>query len=267
MLPLLAANVDDLEKVRIALENRLRQATRDEPDADGQMRGSGLDDRNIYVQMAAKALELCRQSEHQAAQALQRAMRKHPLGPWVKAQRGLGEKQVARLLAAIGDPYIRPPLINAHGHEEPSRPRRVSELWHLCGYHVTATGAAARRQRGQQANWSSDARMRAFLIAESVVKQLKKTCPVDPDTRAATHAPECACSPFRKVYDQGRLKYADAVHQAPCHRCGPKGDPAPAGSPLSAAHQHARALRLVAKEILKELWRESRRLHQLAETE
>lgn len=35
---------------------------------------------------------------------LERAMKAHPLGPWVQRQRRLGPKQTARLLAAIGDP-------------------------------------------------------------------------------------------------------------------------------------------------------------------
>ena len=56
-------------------------------------------------------------------------------------------------------------------------------------------------------------------------------------------------------------EYADAVHAAECKRCGPKGKPAQPGSPLSAAHQHARAIRLIAKAILRDLWTESERLH------
>lgn len=43
---------------------------------------------------------------------------------------------------------------------------------------------------------------------------------------------------------------------------GPAGKPAPTGSPLSTGHQHARALRLVAKTVLRDLWREARRIHE-----
>lgn len=68
--------------------------------------------------------------------------------------------------------------------------------------------------------------------------------------------------PYRAVYEQARLKYADVVHGAPCVRCGPAGKPAPAGSPLSLGHQHARGLRIVAKAILKDLWKESKRIHE-----
>ena len=72
---------------------------------------------------------------------------------------------------------------------------------------------------------------------------------------------KCPASPYRAVYDDTRAKYADATHQHPCARCGPKGKPAQPGTPLSDGHKHARALRNVAKEILKDLWREARRIH------
>ena len=68
--------------------------------------------------------------------------------------------------------------------------------------------------------------------------------------------------PYRAIYDEGRAKYADAVHTTECKRCGPKGKPALEGSPLSAAHQHARAIRLIAKAILRDLWTESKRIHE-----
>jgi len=64
-------------------------------------------------------------------------------------------------------------------------------------------------------------------------------------------------SPFRDVYDIRRMVTADRVHAAPCVRCGPKGKPALEGSPWSLAHQNADALRIVGKEILRDLWKVS----------
>lgn len=275
-LALVADTVDDLEKVRIAAENRLRHLIRDVADSDGEVRGLGLDARNPHVRRIAAIVQEISATEHKAVLALQNAMRKHPLGPWVKAQVGIGEKQSARLLAAIGDPYIRPELVCVDGTVEPARPRMVSELWALCGLHVLparqvsddthtptaggnqtghpdqstndthwpSVGVAPKRQKGQRANWSTTAKTRAYLIAESCIKQHK--------------------SPYRAVYDEGRAKYSGAVHQVPCVRCGPSGKPAEIGSPLSAGHQHARAMRLVAKAILRDLWTESKRLHESA---
>lgn len=267
--------VDDLEKVRIANENRLRQLTRTEADADGEERGFGLTEDHPDVARLAALVGMLGEAEHKAVLNLQRLLRKHPLAPWLKAQKGIGEKQAARLLAVIGDPYIRPELTRADGTVEPSRPRTVSELWAYAGYHVMNfpadqslndaqgrsvggdqtghpdqssadahtgnVGVAPKRQRGQRANWSTVAKTRTYLIAESCIKNRQ--------------------SPFRIVYDDTRAKYADATHAAPCARCGPSGKPALAGSPLSDGHKHARAMRAVSKAVLKEIWREAKRLH------
>lgn len=265
LLALLADALDDIERTRIANENRLRQLTRDQADSDGEERGFGLTLDQPQVAALADVVEALGKLEHQSTLNLQRAVRKHPLGPWVKATVGVGEKQGARLLAAIGDPYWN----TLH-----DRPRLVSELWAYCGLHVhlavqsmranqqaadgggkqgdpgqstpelhsALAGVAPTRARGQRANWSTTAKTRAYLVAESCIKQAR--------------------SPYRAVYDDGRKKYADATHTAPCRRCGPSGKPAAVGTPLSAGHQHGRAMRLVSKEILKDLWRESKRLHE-----
>jgi hypothetical protein len=265
LLALAADVLDDLERVRIANENRLRQLTRAVEDSDGIERGFGLPLTHPDVKRLAALVDGLATAEHAAELNLGRLMRAHPLGPWVKQARGVGEKQAARLLAAIGDPYWNTLY---------DRPRTVSELWAYAGYHVLRTGhrsseahayaagpaltggnpgqgstdahnrsagVAATRARGQKANWSATAKMRAHLVAVSIVK---------------------AGGPYREVYDAARAKYADTTHQVECRRCGPAGKPAPAGSPLSAGHQHARALRIVAKEVLKGLWREAKRIHE-----
>lgn len=290
-LLLLAADIlDDLESSRIANENRLRS-----------LREFELQSTPEYLALAQTVAGL-KSLEHAAELSLKHIIRKHPLGGWVKRTVGVGEKQGARLLAAIGDPYWN----TLH-----DRPRTVSELWAYCGYHVLPStkvesvpndrasmaslpagqplpdtqkvcasghkspadhevhddhvsvvggnqtdnsghlqiathyvnaGVAPTRQRGQRANWSGTAKMRGFLVAESCIKNRR--------------------SPYRTVYDGGRLKYADAVHTVACRRCGPKGKPAPAGSPLSDGHKHARAMRLVAKAILRDLWIEAKHLNE-----
>jgi hypothetical protein len=280
-LALLADILDDLERTRIANENRLRQLTRTETDKDGEKRGFGLTVDMPQVAAVADLVEALGKLEHRSTLQLQRALRKHPLGPWVKATIGIGEKQGGRLIAAIGDPYWN----TLH-----DRPRLVSELWAYCGLHVlpaahsmreaqigfggggkqgdpghlagetqqAPAGVAPSRTRGQKASWSATAKMRAYLCAESCVKQRCPACkPLD-----GKHGDDCTCSPYRVVYDEGRLKYADALHQVDCKRCGPSGKPALTGSPLSAGHQDARAMRLVMKEILKDFWREAKRLHE-----
>lgn len=241
--PLLGMSADvlnDLEIVRCANESRLRTLT-----AEGE-HGHGLTLHNPDVMRLAVLVEDLKAAEHQAILNLKRNMRAHALGPWVKNNVGVGEKQAARLLATIRDPYWN----DLH-----NRPRTVSELWAYCGLHVAhpgshngpdthganAAGVAPKRTRGQKSNWSEEARQRVWLISTSCIKQ--------------------ADSPYRMVYDAAREQYADAVHPTDCNRCGPKGKPALAGSPLSLGHQNARAIRRMSKELLKDLWREAKRLH------
>lgn len=305
-LMLAAEVVDDLERIRIANENRLRALTRgrcpegcehrDEDrkrkdegrcllDKDGGMRGFGLTLDHPDVARLAAIVEAIARLEHDATLGLQRHVRRHPLGGWVKATKGIGEKQGARLIAAVGDPYWN----DLH-----QRPRTVSELWAYCGLHTlptdqvtpdahkrlvggaqtsdpgqdgpdaqwSAAWVAAKRRKGQQANWSSTAKMRAYLCAEACTKVLRAPCGKSDDETWATHVDGCDCSPFRLVYDKRRRATVDRIHVTPCIRCGPSGSPAPAESPWSDGHKHADALRVTSKEILKDLWWSARELHQ-----
>jgi hypothetical protein len=266
-LALMADVLDDAESTRIANENRLRALTRAETDSDGEERGYGLLDDDPVVVRLTRLVDGLAAIEHQAALDLNRLMRQHPLGAWGKAQKGVGEKQLARLLAVVGDPYWN----TLH-----DRPRTVSELWAYCGYHVlpagqmsnghqaspasedsssaggdpghrtidvqrTCAGVAARRRKGQKANWSTTAKTRAYLIAESML-------------RAGN----------RETYDKRKASTEGRAHASECVRCGPKGKPALPGTPWSDGHRHADALRITAKELLKDLWREAKRFHEEA---
>lgn len=141
-------------------------------------------------------------------------------------------------------------------HLADDRPRTVSELWAYCGLHVLPAsqcghdtpgssaggaqtsdpghrrcdapgwlaGVAARRTKGQKANWSTDAKTRAYLIAASCIKQAR--------------------SPYRVTYDARR------AHTATTH------------PEWTAGHSHNDALRITSKAILRDLWREAKRLHE-----
>lgn len=250
-LALAADMLDDLERVKIASQNRLRSLTDDTPDADGVLRGSAMPLTHPEVARLAALVQMVEAAEHQAVLNLQRAMRNHPLGPWVKAQRGIGEKQAARLLAKIGDPCV-----NATAGTY----RTVSQLWAYCGLHVVAggdpgqtptdtqlacAGVAARRQKGQKANWSTDAKTRAWLIVQSCMKQLDTSCKTD--TGIAEHVEGCGCSPYRVVIDQRRQ------HTATTH---PEWTP---------GHSLNDAMRVASKRLLRDLWREARRCHGFAD--
>lgn len=191
-------------------------------------------------------------------------MRKNPLWPWLEAQGGVGEKQAARLLGAIGDPLTRPQIIRDDGTVEPARYRNVSELLSLCGH-----GDPARKRRSgmtqaeAKATGNPEAKKRVRLIAMSCVK-------LDgvPDKNGRRRA----LSPYRLVYDQARAENASKVHASECRNrkpywakpngCGTSAHPelGEAGTPWRDGHQLGDALRKVGKQFLKDLHAEARRL-------
>ena len=246
LLYLFADQLGDVESLRIATANRLRSLFSDEE------WGKGVPSDLPEAKALTGQLQQIETLEHGITLSLKRAMRAHYLGPWCKATVGVGEKQLGRLLAVIGDPATRDKpsqlwafaglhvLHPGHRASDTQKPRAGVDPTSDPGQSVLDTqrlraGVAPTRQRGQQANWSTEAKTRTYLIAESCIKQRH--------------------SPYRAVYDAGRTKYADSVHQHPCKRCGPSGTPAEPGTPLSLGHQHARAMRLVMKRILLDLWK------------
>lgn len=249
-LCLVADSLDDMERTRIAAENRLRALTRSEADSDGYMRGLGLDSRSPQVASAQSLVAGLIELEKSQTGALQKAMKQHPLYGFVSSVRGVGEKQAARLLAAIGDPYWN----DLH-----DRPRTVSELWAYCGLAVHE-GRAQRRMKGIKANWSNTAKMRAYVIAESIVKAtIRKT---DDAPEGFTPQSRVALTDYGQVYLDRRAATLDRLHATECARCGPSGKPAQPGTPWSGAHQQADALRVVSKAVLKGLWLAARDIHE-----
>jgi hypothetical protein len=224
-LALAADIVDDLERVRIAEENRLRALS------DPAL--FGLDEAHPDIARLTAIITALAKVEHDAVLNLQRIVRRHPLGEWAKGQRGVGEKTVARLLATMGgDPYIN----LATGEV-----RTVSQLWAYCGHGDP--GRRIRKGMTQEELFACGnpiAKKRVWLVATSCLK---------------------AGGDYADVYRARREKTAERVHAAPCVRCGPSGKPAAEGSPWSAAHQHADALRIVGKEFLRDLWLEAKRIH------
>lgn len=227
LLEILAQQLDDVERLRKATGNRLGAMTRVTADEDGVVRGLALPENDPAVVATQTLFDNLTALEKSVTSQLEKRMKAHPLGNFIRAQKGLGLKTVARLLAAIRDPYwaeIHEKQGTAHVLVE-SRPRTVSELWAYCGYSVV-NGEGQRRRKGQQANWSSDAKMRAWNIVQPIIKN---------------------GGPYRAIYDDARLKYMDATLAD--------------GTPLTLAHQHNRAVRAVAKAILKDLWIEAKKYY------
>lgn len=227
-LSLASLLVDDLEAIRIAEENRLRSLT------DPKL--FGLTSEHPDMQTLGAIITALAKVEHDAILHLNRTVRRHPLGEWAKAQKGIGEKTFARFLATLGgDPYVN----HATGEI-----RTVSQLWAYCGH-----GDPARRKRKGMSQddlfklGTPEAKKRLYLIATTCLK---------------------AQGNYAQVYYARRGVTADRTHAAECVRCGPSGKPAQPDSPWSAAHQHADALRIVGKEILRDLWTEAKRIHEAA---
>jgi len=211
--------LDDVEATRIANQNRLRALL------SGEEWGKGANPDSIEVRVIQDAIAGLQVIEHGLALQLKRVLRTTALAAWQRARVGIGERQLGRLLAVIGDPAARP---------------NVAKLWAFCGHG----DPSRRRVRGMtqeeaKALGNPKAKSRTFLLAESCMKQRH--------------------SPYRLVYEAAREKYAERLHSEVCKRCGPSGKPATEGSAWSAAHQHAAALRLVGKTILRDIWVESRR--------
>lgn len=267
-LAVLANRVNDLENFRKASANQLEALTRTGEDKDGEERGYGLPADHPAVIQSQAIVDAIKKIEDQTVRELEKKLKKTPMGPWILSQKGLGAKTIARLLAATGDPYWN----SLH-----DRPRTVSELWSFCGYRP-----GQKKAKGEQMNWSPEAKMRAHLLMDPIKKLIRMPCyRIYTDKNGAevqvfrsADAPAggaylrgvhieggCACSGYRVMYDLARDKYRDTLHPADCVRCGPAGKPALAGSVRSAKHQDAMAYRLVKKAILRDLWREAARLH------
>lgn len=216
---------DDAQKARIANANRAERG--------------GVDP--LVYQSHLKALEA---AEHQCGLAMRHRLRRvasPQIIEWQKNTKGIGEHLLARLLGHLGHPvWATPHHWEGQGNKQvlitdPPFERTVGQLWQYCGH-----GAPARKTKGMTA---------AQLAAQG-----------DPSLKMIVHLISEACmktmsSPYRLVYEDARITYADKTHTATCVRCGPSGKPAQIGDPWSAGHQHAAALRRVGKEFLRDLWR------------
>lgn len=257
-LPLicLAENLTDIESARISMANRHRQLAE-------------LDAGQADIRRLAALIEGLEQLEHVAVLDLQRAMRAHPLGPWVKRSKGVGEKQAARLLASIGNPYWN----SLH-----QRPRRgPAELWAYCGYHVISPDGQVKggthspgavggpllpasrtscdahpTTAGGQSSATPSHQVGPDALATPVAgvapkrrKGQRANWNSTARTRAYLVAESCMKSregTYRPDYDKGRSKY----------------------SGLPDGHAHNRALRLVAKAVLRDIFLEAKAWHEAA---
>lgn len=252
----LARQLWDLQKERIGAGNRVAAMERDQVNPDFLKRSALIVD-------GLKAIEADIEADIRAA------IRRHPLAPWITAQRGIGLVTFANLLGVTGDIGRFP---------------TVSKLWKYLGLHVTPDGAAPKKKKGE--GWTHTDCAHEHLT----------TCP---PTCTTDHHPNCApgalgtayspkgrtiCymlgeaivkvggeGPYRAAYDAKKRYYLQ--HR---ERSGPSGCPmgqihkTEKGAILACVksvdgvetsiHVHRAAMRYAVKELVKALWIEWHRV-------
>lgn len=243
-LRVLAESYEDIQRVRIGIEHRVRALA-------------------IPLDPVAPSMASLADAERQLALAMRHSFRRAApeVRAWVLDTPGLGEHLMARLLGVIGHPVLAQPYHwegegeDRHLVEDPPYLRSVSQLWSYCGH-----GDPARRKRkgmsaGEAAALGTPrAKMLAHLIAEGAMKCTGTANPrPTPELASPAGAPQSngdgandparptagsprRRSPYRDTYDLARARYADEDQWA------------------SDAHRHNSALRVTAKVILKDLW-------------
>lgn len=271
---------EDTQKVRISLSNRIggaeRRHIRVPPDA---------------IMPAMQAAEL---TEHQFKLAMVRCYRRvvpAEIRAWQESTLGVGDHSMARLLGVIGHPvWANPYHWEGDGADrvlipDPPFRRTVSQLWSYCG-HGDATRRKVKGMTAEEAFGlgSPRAKKLTWFIATTAIKsknshggyghpwvQIDTTeasseptpnadapggvtpfdggqdgpdthsrdAPVEPSSAVAKDpATPIMSAPLRNlrdVYEEGRVKYQ-------------------ARTEWTDGHRHNAAIRLVGKEMLRQLW-------------
>lgn len=234
MLFTLAQTLQDYETLRIAEEHRLRifSTPSDVPDEDGVCRGFGYAEDSNEVQIVKGLIDPLKELEHRTVLSLQKRMRVNPIWPYFKDVKGVGEKTLARLMACIGDPYLRPLDDGSY------TPRTVGQLWAYCGMHTIANKdgeiVAAKRMKGVQANWNTEAKTRLFLLSQNLLRQ---------GIRKDKDGNQFAVTEYGQLYLDRRAHTAVTHHE------------------WNPGHGLNDALRIMGKELLKQLWQAAREIH------
>jgi hypothetical protein len=172
-------------------------------------------------------VEALQQQEDTLAKAINKALRHHPIWPWLKQFPGVGGIQTARLLAEIRDPRRFPGQPCTNGHLLPSiygvgdpcpievwlegelavdgghvkgkcsgtmlTPRTngngTRSLWHYCRLH-TVDGKSPRKQRGRKCDWNLAASSALLMPDVGIAAQIVR------------HGPQ----PYRQLYDETKAR-------------------------------------------------------------
>lgn len=150
-----------LQKTRVATGNRVKAHVR-----EGRM--TELEAEKLHSFLDTDVLKL----EKSMGNEIENDLAGHPVFEHLRAYRGIGPVLAAGLLATIQDP---------------ARYNHVSGLWAYAGLHVV-DGVAARRRRGEKANWNPFLKTLCWKVGESFVKAGKDSF-------------------YRGLYEEAREKY------------------------------------------------------------
>ena len=235
---ILADTVDDVEKMRIALANRIRFLEED-------------------VDYLTGPLEGAEKIEGLAVKGLEKTMKEHPLFPWIQGRKGIGSKSFGRFLGTLTSAggktedgeEIPPSGITYYYQALEDQPvekveRTVSKLWAYCGFDPNR-----KKEKGKKAKWNHLAKMRLYVIADAAYQKRCTTCQEQGrELREAGikgWAPPpagCTCTEDgyfeRASYDAARIAWQDRD--------------------TTDKHRHNHALRVTCKEFLKDLYNEAK---------
>ncbi len=223
----LADQLTDSEKARIAMQNQMRSLG--ETDF-AQLPSFATMEGGVSFLLAA---------EKSVTKQLEAAVKAHPIWPFFAGARGCGSKSAGRLLGLLGNPlrYV--------DQEGELVERTVGSLWHYCGY---APGHD-KLIKGEQASYNPTARKQLFVIVGCFIK-------------SGGH--------YKDVYDARKADTVGRPHAAVCKNtirpiagkpagsngCGTQAHPewGAIGAPWRDNHRHYDAIRITAKEFLRDLW-------------
>lgn len=218
-----------------------------------------------------ESLNRLKDSENAIQKLVITEFRKHPLAEYCKSIRGLGEHNAAVLLAMLdGDPYIAYPKYWQKTNSDQSSitkliedgtifedtmdfnkssnrvlvrgepfTRTPSQLWAYCGIGKPGKRTAGISQEEALAFGKPMLKSRMRLIAESFIKANNPT--------------------YRAIYDAERTKVESRKHEKPCPPCHARE-----GDPWKKGHQHAHALRIIAKRFLLDLWLQAKAINAMS---
>lgn len=220
-----------------------------------------------------RSAEVLDEEEKRVLKLAERLLKDDPIGQWLLAQRGIGPALGVSILGEIL------PL------DRFASPRR---LWAYAGLSVDDQGRAVRRRKGVRANWNSRLKTRLYLFGVSILKCGDSPWRTLYDTRKAYEIARAPVALDSHVINAPGDESEDAGAQIPTDSQmtdapgahGSHGDhtltepglgaqsmtegqspvaPEPgAPKPLSKLQIHYRALRVVEKALLLDLWRLSR---------